>query len=284
MTNPSNQRAHIEYTQYLHLSASLLVTVARWWCDAPMAHQEELAKLASNMRPETGLNQMTPGNRKMLRQFNNREMALRVLMTPHDIVEPFLHRAGFSTTELRRLQRATMAEVQIATALRPKNLAALILGINVFERGGKLYIHLPSVEVKNKVELEFELSDHCAKILRFYISTVRPLLCKCDSRYLWPSKNGRSLTATHIGTALGDFMEAEVGVRVTGHRFRHVVGYIYLLDNPNGYEVVRLLLGHKSIKTTMQYYASLEVKEGHKRYDDFIERRRRELPNKNRGA
>ena len=78
-------------------------------------------------------------------------------------------------------------------------------------------------------------------------------------------------------------MEAEVGVRVTGHRFRHVVGYIYLLDNPNGYEVIRLLLGHKSIKTTMTFYASLEVREGHKRYDNFIERRRRELSNKTGG-
>jgi hypothetical protein len=41
--------------------------------------------------------------------------------------------------------------------------------------------------------------------------------------------------------------------------------------------VVRHLLGHKSLKTTMTFYASLEVKEGYKRYDAFLKRRRDEL-------
>lgn len=271
------RRVPLENTQYLHLSAALLVTVARWWCDVPEEDLEALKKLAADFKPKRRVNEMTPGNRKMVRQFDDHALALRLLTLSKEIHEPFLRRKGFTLKEARRIQRATMVEVQLSTALRTRNLASLKIGKHLLERGGKLYIHVPAEEVKNQVQLDFELSEHCAKTLRFYISKVRPLLCDGDNQHLWPSKNGKALSTNHVGSMLGDFMEDEVGVRVTAHRFRHVVGYLYLLDFPGGYEIVRLLLGHKSIETTTKFYASLEAKEGHKRYDAFIERRRNEL-------
>jgi integrase len=276
----SGARAPVEYTQYLHLNAALLCTVARWWCDVPPAELEELRKLASDLRPEVGLNQMAPRNREMLRKFDDRELALRTLFLPDAIYEAYRHRSGFSLVEARRIERAAMVAFSIATAVRPKNHASTMIGTHLFERAGRLHVHYPSSEVKNKVELEFVLPEHTARILRFYIAKVRPLLTGGDSAYLWPSLKGKAKSAAHLGGVIGNFMEKEVGVRVTGHRFRHLAGYLYLLDNPNGYEVVRLLLGHKSLKTTMTFYASLEAKEGFKRYDAFLNRRRKELFNK----
>ena len=69
----------------------------------------------------------------------------------------------------------------------------------------------------------------------------------------------------------------KLAVRITGHRFRHVAGFLYLQDNPNGYEVVRLLLGHKNIWTTIRYYTGCEVEEAHLRFDEFMSRRRLEI-------
>ena len=44
-----------------------------------------------------------------------------------------------------------------------------------------------------------------------------------------------------------------------GRQFRHLAGYLYLRQNPGGHEVVRRLLGHRSITTTVQFYAGMET-------------------------
>ena len=41
-------------------------------------------------------------------------------------------------------------------------------------------------------------------------------------------------------------------MRISPHQFRHLAGYLYLRQHPNGHEVVRALLGHHSIATTTQ--------------------------------
>jgi integrase len=277
-----DDRDPVEFTQYLHLTAALLCTIGRWWCNVSDADLEQLQRLRSDLRPKTGLNHMTDRNRGMLRQFDDRALALRALLLPEAVIVEYHHRQGFNNIEACRIQRATMVAVQLATALRPKNLVGLRIGKHLLERDGRFHIHIPASEVKNDVELEFVLPDRTAKILRFYLTKVRPLLVTSDTDYVWPGRrNGKPMTTGYVGGLIGNFMEVEVGVRVTGHRFRHLAGYLYLLDNPNGYEVVRLLLGHKSIKTTMTFYASLEAKEGFKRYDAAIERRLRELKNLN---
>jgi integrase len=277
MSKAPTDRTPVEYTQYLHLNAALLSTIARWWCDVPPSQLEELRKLATDLRPETGLNQMAPRNREMLRKFDDRKLALRTLLLPDAIYETYRHRTAFTMQEAYRIERAAMVAYSIATAVRPRNHASTTIGRHLIERDGRLHAHYPSVEVKNKVELEFVLPEHTARILRFYISKVRPLLMDVDSACLWPGRKGKPKRASYLGGLIGTFMEQEVGVRVTGHRFRHLAGYLFLLDNPNGYEVVRLLLGHKSLRTTMTFYASLEAKEGFKRYDAFLKRRRNEI-------
>jgi len=49
-------------------------------------------------------------------------------------------------------------------------------------------------------------------------------------------------------------------VRLTPHQFRHVAAKIYLDQNPGGFEVVRQLLGHKNMRTTINFYAGINTK------------------------
>jgi integrase len=46
--------------------------------------------------------------------------------------------------------------------------------------------------------------------------------------------------------------------RLPAYRFRHAVAKIYLDRNPGHYEVIRQLLGHKDIQTTIAFYAGAE--------------------------
>ena len=52
---------------------------------------------------------------------------------------------------------------------------------------------------------------------------------------------------------------AHTRLDMPAHRFRHAVGKIFLDRNPGHYEVVRLLLGHKSTETTTSFYAGAET-------------------------
>ena len=48
------------------------------------------------------------------------------------------------------------------------------------------------------------------------------------------------------------------------------------MANPGGHEVVRHLLGHRSIATTLRFYAGMEVAAALRRYDAVVLERREE--------
>jgi len=48
------------------------------------------------------------------------------------------------------------------------------------------------------------------------------------------------------------------------------------MANPGGHEVVRHLLGHRSIATTLRFYAGMETAAALRRYDAVVLERRQE--------
>jgi integrase len=47
-------------------------------------------------------------------------------------------------------------------------------------------------------------------------------------------------------------------LRITVHQFRHAAGAIILKHRPGEYELVRQILGHKNVETTIRAYVGLE--------------------------
>jgi integrase len=45
---------------------------------------------------------------------------------------------------------------------------------------------------------------------------------------------------------------------MTVHQFRHAAGAIILMKRPGEYELVRQILGHRSVQTTINSYIGLE--------------------------
>ena len=45
---------------------------------------------------------------------------------------------------------------------------------------------------------------------------------------------------------------------MTAHQFRHAAGALLLMRRPGDYELVRRILGHRSVRTTMSAYVGLE--------------------------
>jgi site-specific recombinase XerD len=112
-----------------------------------------------------------------------------------------------------------------------------------------------------------------------YVSRVRPLLTVQENPYLFPGQGNRSKHASFLSKQIADLLRQEIGVHVTAHQFRHLVGFIYLCENPGNYEVVRRFLGHKNIATTVKFYAEMEMRVAAKTLDEAISRRRGALAN-----
>jgi integrase len=48
-------------------------------------------------------------------------------------------------------------------------------------------------------------------------------------------------------------------LKMTVHQFRHAAGAIILKNRPGEFELVRQILGHRSLATTMRCYIGLET-------------------------
>jgi len=57
---------------------------------------------------------------------------------------------------------------------------------------------------------------------------------------------------------------------VNPHLYRHLAAFFYLQENPGEYETVKRLLAHKSVDTTMTFYAEFEALAARKLYTDHL--------------
>ena len=154
-------------------------------------------------------------------------------------------------------------------------MVGLDLDKNVIRIGqGKdkpVHLYVPASDVKNEVDLEFPLPDSTVRLLDAYVEDYRPLLIRKPNRWLFPGLGKDHKSRHTLAGQIGDIIEAELGFRITPHQFRHICGYLYLRANPGGYEVVRCLLGHKSIETTIRFYAGMEGVAAAREYASVLE-------------
>jgi integrase len=57
------------------------------------------------------------------------------------------------------------------------------------------------------------------------------------------------------------------------HQFRHAAGALILKHRPGEYELVRRILGHKSVQTTKNFYLSLETTQASEIFTDIVRQR-----------
>lgn len=65
-----------------------------------------------------------------------------------------------------------------------------------------------------------------------------------------------------------------VGVQINPHLYRHLIGWIWLRESLDNLPKVQKLLGHKSIKTTITYYAEIDETLALQDWQDHLEGRR----------
>jgi integrase len=158
--------------------------------------------------------------------------------------------------------------------IRLGNLVAIKIDENLTKLGrpnSPFWLIFPHYDVKNRVELQFPFDEGVTELIDEYIHEFRPhLLRGSNSAYLFPGMSGEPKTASMFSGQITERVEDATGLRITAHQFRHAAAAIYLRHHPGAYEVVKRLLGHRNIQTTINFYCGLETTQANQEFGKII--------------
>ena len=163
---------------------------------------------------------------------------------------------------------AVTAQLAVAIAIltfvpvRLANLTAIRLGFNLIKPDGpesNYCLVFPDYDVKNRVKLEYPLERSITQLIDEYVHDSRPTLMRGSNEdWLFPGQRGRTKGKTCLSCQITERIYKATGLRMTTHQFRHAAGAIVLRRRPGQYELVRRLLGHRNVQTTINAYIGLE--------------------------
>jgi integrase len=259
-------------TGQLHNFARLIFNIAKHWVKAGADHLEKLKVLRRQVDPGKG--DMTERNRMRLRVFDDPVNVKRLVNLPESIKRSITRQSNSGYNCAVHAQSALAIAIELVAPMRAKNLAGLRLDRHLVRSrpGPSAVVHLviQPGEVKNTNPLEFELPPDVVHLLKLYLEKFRPLLVTDGSSYLFPARHGGAKTPAQLAEQIKRTIKNATGLTVNAHLFRHLCAFLYLKAHPGDYETVRLLLGHKSLATTVRAYCGLERCDAVRRYDSLI--------------
>ena len=251
-----------------------LVAVARSVGCLDQVQLEQLEEIRATLEKERQ-GGMTPKNMKLIRQVLNGEVWARVVNHPTDLMK-----RARALKDQAPMKAAVTAEIAVAIAIetvapvRAANLAAIRLDENLIRPGGPQSHYLlvfPHYDVKNRVDLTFEFDEYLTDLIDEYVQEYRPLLLRgANGDWLFPGTTGGSKDPHLFGIQITERIQKATGLRITIHQFRHAAVAIYLKYHPGDYETVRRLLGHRNIRTTINFYCGLETIQASREFGKIV--------------
>jgi hypothetical protein len=230
----------------------------------------------------------TPGlsdkNRTAMAQFNDPKAVTRYVALPSTLWSKAV--AIGMTVEGRNKRKEAQLMVQAAVAIeiamfapiRIQNLSTIRLDQHISWNANRLRLSFPAHEVKNDQALDFLLPVEASERIKRYINEWRSLFMPATNPNLFPGRNGKPKDQSALRNQMKKAIFDHTGLQMTPHQFRHAAAKLLLDAKPGHYEVVRKLLGHKTLTTTYAHYAGAETDAAIELYDDIILQLRRPAP------
>ena len=249
-----------------------LVQIAYEWVKVDAQGFAELKRLLGKMPvPLMGL---TDKNKRFLRQFDDPAVLRRLYRLPDRL-----------WAEVRRDQRPnfrTLAKAQTALAiailsympLRLQNLTALAFGTHLFMQEGPGAIstlELSAAEMKNRLELGFDIPPGVAKMLIEYRDRIAPKIIGHRPTRLFVTVKGSPKSQATVGYLITSCLQRRAGIILTPHQFRHLSAKVVLDAEPGAFETVRQHLGHKNTKTTTGAYAGISSRRAARHHHRLVQ-------------
>ena len=259
---------HIDRTgnkpsQNLAQIAHVLVLVAQHADDQVVTL---LKRYRANLSPKRDGLKRRP--REALRQFTDCGNIEKLLMLPERIHRRLRRKPVHTIADARLMQVAVMLELLLMRPIRRSNLVALRLGKHVVKVRSRTMIAIDGAEVKND---DYPVPSESVRLLDFYVERLLPLFGDNPMRFLFPGEvPGRPKSGEQFGRFFTKTIREETGLKVYPHLLRHFGATLYLTENPEGLDVVRRVLGHRSAETTYRSYAGVQDEIAVRRLDELV--------------
>src|SRR5262245_33615501 len=252
--------------------ANRLYAIARTYVKAPEEQLRVLERFCLKLRPRRRRG-LTEKNMAVIRAFKDPQNRARLRALPGRLFDEALAERDALVQAAVTAAIALAIQIELVAPMRLANLAALHLEKNIIRVGGPEPTHhlvIPPKGVKNDVPLEYPLPKVLSEMLALYLAVFRPRLCRRDNHWLFPGELGGYKTNGTLRSQIIDRIVDELGIRVTPHQFRHLAAALILEKDPANYELVRRVLGHKNLQTTINFYVGLETVEAVRKFSAMV--------------
>jgi hypothetical protein len=242
--------------------------------EADCERLNEMREVLDEERPEG----FTDKNATLIRQVLAPDVWARVVNLPFRMMAEARRRRARAP-----FQSAVMAQIAVAAAIltivpvRIKNLTEIRLGLNLSKPGGPgsdYWLDFPDYDVKNRMKLEYALDEYITPLIDEYIHDFWPTLLRGRNEdYLFPGLRSGAKGKVSFSGQITRRVLKFTGLRITSHQFRHAAGAIILQEQPGNYELVRQILGHRSLSTTIRCYIWLKNIQAHQIYQKIVRKR-----------
>jgi len=252
--------------------ANRLYAIARTYVKAPEEQLRVLERFCLKLRPKRRRG-LTEKNMAVIRAFKDPQNRARLRALPGRLFDEALAERDALVQAAVTAATALAIQIELVAPMRLANLAALHLEKNIIRVGGPeptYHLVIPPKGVKNDVPLEYPLPKVLSEMLALYLAVFRPRLCRRDNHWLFPGELGGYKTDGTLRSQIIDRIVDELGIRVTPHQFRHLAAALILEKDPANYELVRRVLGHKNLQTTINFYVGLETVEAVRKFSAMV--------------
>ena len=295
--------------------------IATFHCGLPDAYVEQIRTWKAALTPRSQ-GAMTEKNRERTRALLQPENYARMLHLPRLLEKRARKIWDKATAEaraanpaavvappkeaVRLMMYAVALEILLFCPLRRHNIVTLDMSEDLIRSGPQrrvVRLIIGGGKTKTGDTYEWDVADSVADIIARWERDYRPVIAAPGNPYLFPGTEqgkGQGMqprNESEFGNYLGELVEREIGCEFNMHVARHFAVARYLRAHPGQYAVVSRLLGHKSIQTTINFYAGLEANAAAEVFnrDVLFERdrtkpladaltKRRRVPGKKRGG
>jgi integrase len=252
--------------------ARTLVEIARLWVKVDAMTLTDLKRLASKIpTPFPGL---TEKNKRTLRQFDDPAILRRLYEFPARLWSEVKRDPKPDFRTLVKAQAALAVGILCYAPLRLQNLATLTFDAHLFinEAPGAISsLELPANEVKNRREAAFDIPPHLARMLFEYRNRIAPRIIGCRPSVLFVNLDGTPKTQWTVAWTIRTYLKRHAGIIISSHQFRHLAALVVLNLEPGNFETVRQLLGHASLRTTVNAYAGIDSRRAARHHQRLVE-------------